>query len=151
MFSSLTCREDGSVDYPPLLKDKTPSEYRSFFEANYCRGPITTFDGIEVRFRKRDFNHCFFESVREKDDTFSPQRAERLLWIKAALQDSAAEIYVGWNSQKKRPAENRRVAIVMGNYVVIVALTGGRTADFVTAFVAGDRALRNIRTNPKWT
>jgi len=147
----LICREAGDLAYPPLLKLKAPAEYRSIFETNYCREAITTFDSIEVRFRKRDFNHCFFESVKSKDDTFSFKRAERMLWIKAALQDKNAEMHVGWNNVKKKPAKNRRVAIVMGDYVVVIALKGQNKADFVTAFVANSTALRNIRTNPLWT
>jgi hypothetical protein len=138
------------VDYPPLLKSKTAAEYRSYYESNYCRCPIKTFDGIEVRFRKRDFNHCFFESVETKDDTFSIERAERLLWIKAALQDSSAELYIGWDNRKKKLTDGRRVAIVFGNYVVIIVLTGKLKADFVTAFIAGDSSLSKIRNSPKW-
>ena len=137
------------MEYPPLLQDKTPAEYRSYFEATYCRGPITTFDGIEVRFRKRDFNHCFFESVAEKDDTFSYQRAERVLWIKAALQDPHAELYVGWDNKKKRLAKDRRVAIVVQNYVVVIRFTGAKSAAFVTAFVAEEDTLRKIRKAPR--
>lgn len=127
------------------------AEYRSHFETNYCRGPIETFDGIEVRFRKRDFYHCFFDSVATQDDTFSVKRAERMLWLKAALRDPNAELRVGWNSKKKRPAVDRRVAIVQYDYVVIIVMTGQKEADFVTAFIAGEVALRKIRTNPKWT
>lgn len=137
------------MDYPPLLQDKTPAEYRTFFEATYCHGPVITFDGIAVRFRKRDFNHCFFESVIEKDDTFSPERAKRLLWIKTALQDPDADLYVGWDNKKKCLAHDRRVAIVVQNYVVIIRFTGPKAAVFVTAFVAGEESLRKIRMSPR--
>lgn len=139
------------MDYPPLLQGKTPDEYRSFFETTYCRGPIVTFDGIEVRFRKRDFNHCFFESVQTKDDTFSVMRAERLLWIKTALQDPDSDRYIGLDGKKKTYDNNRRVALVMGNYIVVIVLTGDRKADFVTAFVADtQRTLDRITNGPKW-
>jgi hypothetical protein len=139
------------LDYPPLLHGKTPAEYRSFFESNYCKAPVKTFDGVEVRFRKSDFNHCFFESILAKDDTFSPVRAERLLWIKAALQDRDSERYVGWNKNLKSYDKNRRVALVRGNYVVVIVLTGEQKADFVTAYVANnERTLRKIRSSPVW-
>lgn len=139
------------MNYPPLLQGKTPGEYRSFFESNYCRTPVKTFDGIKVRFRKRDFNHCFFESVRAKDDTFSAARAERLLWIKATLQDPDSDRYVGWNKRQKRYDKNRRVTLVKGNYVVVIALTGNQRADFITAYVADNKeTLRKIRSNPRW-
>jgi len=139
------------LNYPPLPLDKTPAEYRSYFETNYCRGPVKTFDGIEVRFRKSDFNHCFFESVNEKDDTFSSLRAERLLWIKAALQDPNSELYAGWDKKKKRYDKGRRVVLVKDNYVVVIALISNKRANFVTAYVAdSERTLEMIRKSPKW-
>jgi hypothetical protein len=138
------------LEYPPLLKDKSAAEYRSLFESNYCRGPIETFDGIMVRFRKRDFNHCFFESRKTRDDTFSIKRAERLLWIKAALKEPLAELHVGWDNKKKRAMPKRRVAIVLGDYVVVIEMTNRNTADFITAFIADEVALMKIRSNPKW-
>ena len=140
------------MNYPPLLQGRTPAEYRSFFESNYCRAPVKTFDGIEVRFRKKDFNHCFFESVYAKDDTFSFVRAERLLWIKTALQYPDSEKYVGWDRHKKRYDKSRRVALVKNNYVVVIVLTGEKRADFITAYVAdSEETLRKIRSSPKWT
>ncbi len=134
---------------PPLVQYPTELEYRRHFEQVYCRGPIETFDGIQVRFRKGMFDHCFFESVNTKDDTFSPRRAERIDWIKAVLQDANAELREGWDNQKKRPARDRRVALVVNSYVVIIRIRGSR-ADFVTAFVATGNSIRKIRTNPLW-
>ncbi|MEN8131268.1 MAG: hypothetical protein ABFS45_13955 [Pseudomonadota bacterium] len=137
--------------YPPLVHYATEQEYRVHFERVYCRGPIQTFDGITVRFRKDQFYHCFFESVNTKDDTFSPRRAERINWIKAALQDQNAELRLGWDNRKKRPANDRRVAIVVGNYVVIIRIYRRKSAEFITTFVAGQRTINQIRTNPLWT
>lgn len=137
--------------YPPFVQYDTPDEYRDHFERVYCREPFMTFDGIQVRFRKRHFDHCFFESAITKDDTFSPQRAERIDWIKCVLQDSSADLYFGWDNKRKRLAKNRRVAIVARNYVVIVRfLDCPKRAEFVTAFVAGERTLEQIRKGPKW-
>lgn len=103
-----------------------------------------------MRFRKRQFEHCFFESVVTKDDTFSQRRAERIDWIKAALEDPNAELRVGWDNRRKHPANDRRVAIVVLNYVVIIRVYRKQRADFVTAFVAGRRTIRQIRTNSRW-
>jgi hypothetical protein len=73
------------------------AECRAHFERIYCQGPITTFDVIMVRFRKKHFEHCFFESSGRNGikDTFSPPRAERIDWIKAALEDPMSELYYG--------------------------------------------------------
>lgn len=136
--------------YPPLVNYPTVQEYRVHFEQVYCQGLIQTFDNIEVRFYKRHFDHCFFESVNTKDDTFSQRRAERIDWIKAALEDPNAEHRVGWDNLKKRPANDRRVAIVVKNYVVIIRLYRPERAEFVTAFVANGRTINQIRTNPFW-
>lgn len=146
--------------YPPLLELPGEAEYRAHFEATYCRGPIRAFDGIEVRFRKRDFDHCCFESSRRDGakDAFSQPRAKRLDWIKAALQDPSSECYQGWDKKRKRYDGSRRVTVVMGNYVVVIALEGNGRADFVTAFLADTPAAPGrpstvdmIRRGPKWT
>ncbi|MCH7881311.1 MAG: hypothetical protein IIB69_07005 [Proteobacteria bacterium] len=141
----------GDLAYPSLVLYQAEQDYRQHFAQVYCRGTIKTFDGIEVRFRRQQFGHCFFESVNSKDDTFSPQRAERIDWIKAALQDSNAELRLGWDNKKKRAANDRRVVIVVGDYVVIIRIYGEKKAEFVTAFVAGQRTIKQIRTNPIWT
>lgn len=133
--------------YPPLLKLADEAAYRLHFETTYCQVPIATFDGIQVRFRKRDFDHCCFESSNRDGfkDAFSTARAERLDWIKAALQDAAAELYVGWDN-KKKTYDYGRVCVVCGNYVVIFRLIGPNLAQFVTAYVADTpRTLDRIR------
>ena len=78
-------------------------------------------------------------------------RAERLLWIRAALQDPDSERYIGWDKSKKTYDKSRRVALVKDNYVVIIVLTGELKADFVTAFVAdSERTLSRIKSGPQW-
>lgn len=138
------------MPYPPLVHYQTKQEYRTHFEQVYCQRPIQSFDNIWVRFHKRHFDHCFFESIQSKDDTFSPRRAERIDWIKAALKDRCAELRVGWDNVKKRPANDRRVAIVVDNYVVVIRVYRPDRAEFVTAFVANGRTIHQIRTNPLW-
>lgn len=148
------------MPYPPLVSYTTEFEYRAHFERVYCQGAIATFDDIAVRFRKRDFDHCFFESSRRDGtkDSFSTARAERIDWIQATLQDSNSELYQGWDKKKKSYDRSRRVAVVMGNYVVIIAITGVDKADFVTAYVANTpetvgrpiTTIDKIRRSPKW-
>jgi hypothetical protein len=118
-----------------------------------------TYDGIAVRFRKDRFDHCFFESSRRNDikDKFSFKRAERMAWIRVALADPNSERYWGWDNRKRRYDPTRRVTVVMGNYVVVIMLTGQKTADFVTAYVADAVAAKGrkstiemIRSGPRW-
>jgi len=148
------------LDYPPLVHYDTQEEYPKHFEGIYCSGGIRTFDDILVRFRKSKFDHCFFESTKRdaRKDQFSVKRAERLDWIKAALQDPDSERYVGWDKYKKRYDKSRRVAIVMKNYVVVIQLKGAKNADFVTAYVADTTTsqgrvstIEKIRKSPKWS
>ena len=143
-----------------LLQLQSMTRYRTHFERVFCQGPVRTFDGIEVRFRKTDFDHCCFESSKQDGtkDTFSQKRAERLDWIKAALEDENAERYQGWDKHQKRYDPKRRVTLVMGDYVVVITLTGQNRADFVTAYVADTPAppgrestVDKIRKGPKWT
>ena len=139
--------------YPSLVSYRTTDEYRSHFKRVYCKGPITTFDGIAVRFRKNCFDHCFYESSRRNKvkDVFSIQRAERIDWIKATLEDPNAELHVGWDGKKKRYDRSHRVALVSCNYVVVIRLGGNQKAQFVTAYVAdSSRTLAKIKGSPKW-
>jgi hypothetical protein len=112
-----------------------------------------TFDGIEVRFRRRDFDHCFFESTNRDGikDSFSQPRSERIDWIRAALEDDQADLYQGWDNVRRRVDPSRRVCVVETNYVVVIALTDATNADFRTAFVADSgRTLQMIRNSPRW-
>jgi len=147
------------VEYPPLVHYRDPEEYRKHFESVYCQGPILTFDGIEVRFRASDFAHAFYESSRKGShkDKFSPFRAEKIDWIKVALEDPTSERYQGWDNKRKRYTRKRRVAIVRHTYVVVIELTSQTTAVFITAYT--DREARStgrprtvdlIRRGPKW-
>lgn len=136
--------------YPPLVKYENESQYRTHFEHVYCRGQIVTFDGIPVKFKKTDFSHAFFESQNSKDDTFSHKRAQRIDWIKSALEDPDSERYVGWDN-KKKSNRRRRVALVEGNYVVVIGMGSKGNARFITAFVADNRrTIEMIRRNPRW-
>ncbi len=139
--------------YPPLVIYATEAEYRSHYETVYCRDLITTFDGINVRFRKRNFSHCFYESTKrnQEKDQFSSLRASRMDWIKAALKDPAADLYVGWDRKRKCYDKSHRVSVVVGNYIVVIRLTGTMKAEFVTAYVAdSDSTLERIRKSPRW-
>jgi len=140
------------MPYPAFVIYAGESEYQNHFEQVYCRGPVVTFDGIPIRFQKRNFSHAFFESVKRKDDTFSRMRAERIDWIKAALQDPQSERYIGWDNKKKRHDGSRRVTVVMGNYVVVIGLNRQRNKGrFIAAYVADSgRTIKKIRNGPKW-
>jgi hypothetical protein len=140
--------------YPPLVEYPAQDDYRAHFEQAYCRGTVTTFDGIAVRFRKKHFDHAFFErSVRRSGakDTFSIERARRIAWIGTALADPDAELFIGWDSLHKRDAPGRRVALVCENFVVVIAIIDEDHANFVTAFVADTEAsLDRIRRGARW-
>jgi len=139
------------MPYPPLARYETEARYRTHFERVYCLGEIITFDGIPVRFKKNDFDHAFYESSSTKDDTFSHKRAQRIDWIKAALEDPKSERYLGWDNKRKGYDRRRRVALVMGNYVVVIGISSKGNGRFITAFVADSRrTVRMIRQNPKW-
>jgi hypothetical protein len=145
--------EGGEVAYPPLVYYETVDEYRIHYERIYCNASIITFDGIGVRFRKERFDHCFYESTMRNNvkDLFSKERAERIDWIKAALEDPNAELFVGWDKKKKKQDPSHRVALVVGNYVVVIRLNSKQTAQFVTAYVAGTPStLAKIKGSPEW-
>jgi hypothetical protein len=138
---------------PPLKTFADEVECGLYYKQVYCSGPIPTFDGIMVRFDRRDFLHLFFESSNRdgNKDTFSTRRAERIDWIKAALEDPGADLYQGYDSETKTYLPGRRVCVVSGNYVVVISLLGGNRAKIVTAFVIDDpKVLALIKASPKW-
>jgi len=142
------------VRYPPLVSYADRDSYREHYERDYCSRPVRTFDGILVRFNKKRFWHAFFESERRggPKTVFCAERASRIDWIGAALCDPDAELYVGWDSTKKRYDSGRRVAVVVEDYVVIIALTGEAKADFITAFIADSpQTIARIRSSPRWS
>lgn len=58
---------------------------------------------------------------------------------------------VGYDDERKRNDTNYRVAVVMGNYIVIIRfvnLAKGK-AKFVTAFIAEPGPLAKILSNPE--
>ncbi len=136
-----------------FVKYKTIQEYRNHFEKVYCKGKIRTFDNIPVYFRKTDFNHCFYETIKSKDDKFSFKRAKRIDWIKETLEDPKADLRCGWIKKKNKIDCKRRVSIVNNNYVVIILIgkkkDGSLKANFITAFVA-DKSINKILQMPQW-
>lgn len=147
------------MSYPSLLLLKDLDEYKKYWIKNYCQQGIKTFDGIVVFFRQQDFEHAFYESVNQRDDTFSVKRAERIGWIAAALKDPKSQLYIGWDNRKKCYDNQRRVTIVMGNYVVVIAISKKmpKQARFITAFVADTPSrpgrpstIEQIKRSPKW-
>ncbi|MFH1318058.1 MAG: hypothetical protein ABIH71_03485 [Candidatus Omnitrophota bacterium] len=86
------------MTYPPLLILASTEEYFKYFEENYCRQIIFTFDQIRVLFPKGAFNHAFYKSSSRREtkkDVFSEEHVQRMPWIKVALADASAELYCG--------------------------------------------------------
>ena len=129
-------------------------DYRSLFESLYCDhgNPVFTHDGIRVKFFPDKFDHAFFESAsRSQADKsiFSAVRAEKITWILDVLRDPTADLRVGWDSTNKRYDNSRRVAIVKGDYVVIIHIKDATNAKFITAYQA-DNSIGKILHSPPW-
>lgn len=90
----------------------------------------------------------------ERKDTFCPERAERLPWIKTTLENPNAELYQGWITKTRSVDPARRVSVAYGDYVVVIELslrqTGDIKANFVMAFLMEEGADK-VRGNPKWS
>lgn len=117
------------------------AELRAIWEEEYCKAPIITFDNVVVRCYADQFDHLFFESSnrRVKDKAIlSYNRLEKIYWIKEALQDPDAVLKKGWDNDRKEYFKDRRVAIVKGNYVVIIRFTGKLKAKITTAYEKDD-------------
>lgn len=123
---------------PNLRKFYSEVECREYYEKTYCTKPITTFDGIKVHFYPEKFDDAFFESknyqIRDKS-VFSKDRSSKIDWIKYVLEDPKAEIYEGWDRDKKQPRKDRRIAIISPqNYMVVITILKNKKAKFITAY-----------------
>lgn len=132
----------------------TEAELRQLWSYTYCVAPITTFDGIEVKFYSNMFDHAFYESADHKakdKSVLSLNRCEKMLWIKETLQDPSALLKKGWDNKTKSYDDTRRVAMVKGNYVVIILIYADKKARFITAFqIDDDENLELFKNGPDW-
>ena len=125
------------------------AEMRKMWSDEYCLAEIETFDSVMVKCYTDMFDHIFYESfnrIKKDKSILSLNRLEKMLWIKDVLQDRNAILKKGWNSKDKEYYKDRRVAIVKGNYVVIIRFTGKLKAKLVTAYEKLD--IENILSSP---
>lgn len=139
---------------PNFVILSSPEEYKKYYVEKYCKTMLQTFDGIKVKFYEDQFEHAFYESsnkVKRNKDAFSIERAKRIDWIEYVLKNPRAELYLGWDRDKKKFNKDRRVAIISPeDYVVIIRINSNNTAKFITAYYA-DNSASEIRKMPIWT
>ena len=138
---------------PDLVYLSTIEEYKKYFAHKYCKNELITFDGISVKFYEDQFEHAFYESSNKKKrnkDVFSIDRATRIDFIEYVLKNPKAELYLGWDRDKKIFNKDRRVAIISPeDYVVIIRINRNNKAKFITAYYA-DNSASEIRKMPLW-
>lgn len=143
---------------PAFVHYDTPAEYKQYYIKHYCREKIFTFDGVRVKFEQSQFAHAFYEASKKdgKKDNFSLERARRIDWIKATLENPKADIYQGRDKRTNLYNNNRRISVVYENFVVIIDITkkgaakNPISAKFVTAYPADQYAIAKIRNSPRW-
>lgn len=138
---------------PEFLKLASEAIYQGYFNATYCLKPLPTHDGIQVRFNRSNFKHCTYESSKRdgKKDVFSPQRAERLGWIKAALANPDLTLYAGWIKERQCYDHKSRVTMMVDDFIVVIRLKSSTEADFVTSYVADSPKTKSkILSSPIW-
>ncbi len=139
---------------PQKLVELTESDFRKIWDDEYCTQQILTFDAIQVKFYSEMFDHCFFESAdrKAKDKSIlSLNRLEKIYWIKDTLQDPTSLLKQGWDNKNKAHDNARRVAMVKGNYVVVISIYAEKKARFITAFqIENEDNLKNFINGPNW-
>ena len=144
-----------------IARNYTEEEFRQLWHDEYVIQTIYTHDGIHVHFYDNNFDHAFYESTGrnvskksgEYKNVLSFQRLARIRWIKDVLMDKSALMFVGYDKMTKKYARNKRVSVVVGNYVVVIQLFFGKDntthAKFITAYVA-DNSIDKIIRSPIW-
>lgn len=143
------------MKYKKIKPQNIPEEeLREIWEKEYCQKIIKTFDGIIVQFYSEMFDHCFYESDNreEKDKSIlSFNRLEKIYWIKDTLEDSEAVLKMGWDKKSKSYNNSRRVALVKGNYIVVITIFSKTKARFITAYEITDEInLKKILKSPDY-
>lgn len=140
---------------PALVEYECVDDYRAHYVHKYCQGRIVTADNIRVFFRPDAFEHAFYESTARdgRKDMFSPARATRIDWIGATLEHPQARLLAGWVKRTSSYDHGRRVAVVYGDFVVVIGLRLAKQetlkAEFVTCYQA-DNSIAKILTSPAW-
>lgn len=139
----------------------TEEQFRQLWHDEYVMQEIYTHDGIKVHFYDNNFDHAFYESTgrnvskksKQHKDVLSYQRLARIRWIKEVLVDKNAQMFEGYDKTTKKYSRKKRVAVVVGNYVVIIQMFVGKDgathAKFITAYVA-DNSIDKILHSPIW-
>lgn len=141
---------------PSLLILDSILEYKNHYESKYCRSEIFTIDNIRIYFSPQKFGHAFYENSTQRQgpkDQFSPERAQRMNWIKDALIDPEALLLFGWNKDKKIYEKSRRVSVIYEGFVVVIELGLGKNklkGNFVTCYLANKRTYNLLRSGPVW-
>lgn len=132
-------------------------ELRELWRKEYCDPsmPLFTFDDIEVKFYPDMFDHAFYESFDRKNrdkSVLSHNRLEKIFWIRDTLQDETAIFKEGWLRDERRYDKMRRIALVKGNYVVIIQFSGHKKARFITAYeiLENEDNILKIHESPDW-
>lgn len=145
------------MEYKKIKSHKMgEAELRQLWKDEYCdkAKPISTTDNVLVSFFEDMFDHCFYESYNRKErdkSILSYNRLEKMLWIKATLTDPDSLLKQGWDRDSKTHDNSRRLAMIKGNYVVIIRFTGFLKAKFVTAYeLQEDQNIKKIVESPDW-
>lgn len=129
-------------------------ELKEIWRIEYCQAVIKTFDGLIVQFFPEMFDHCFYESYNRKakdKSILSFNRLEKIYWIKDTLEDAEAVLKIGWDKKTKSYDNSRRVALVKGNYIVVIAIFSKTKARFITAYeVLDEKNLEKILKSPDY-
>lgn len=143
------------TDYS-LLVLPSEDEYRKVFLDNYCeKSPLLTWDGLPVEFYPEMFDHAFYKrsykSLKAKKDSLDVDRCQRIMWIKAVLNDPDIIPLVGYDSYRGQYDTGSRIALVSEERYVVVIRNVGKKWRFVTAYlIDNEKTYKKILSSPHW-
>ena len=128
------------------------AKFRDRFNQEYRTRPLHDMRGVRIIFGSADFNGdndcahvCFGGSGKEDKSAadWKPERAKRILWIKAALQDTKrTTVHVGSASLERQDTRVYLFAASDNNppkpedecFMVVTVFKDAKTAYFLTAY-----------------
>lgn len=141
------------LTFEGLSEKESIAAYRRVYLETYVKKPngeipqFHDWTGAQVNFPPWQFNHAFSKSDSYREgldhDSFSFERAKRILWIQEVIQASKGTVYryiQSRESDRGKRVKRRSFLVIEENYLVVLndPCAEGKPFQFITAYPVYD-------------